>query len=69
MRIPVEFWSMLAFFVGVLFLGIVGGLYYAGWNLREVFINNPDRTTIWILTIGELLAICLLWATRPWRSR
>jgi hypothetical protein len=68
-KIPIELWSVLALLVAVAFVGIAGGLYYAGWNLHEVFIDNPDRVLVWLMVIGEALGILLLWTSRPWRVR
>lgn len=66
MRIPIEAWSVLALVVGATLIGIVGGLYYAGWNMRDVFVDNDTRVAVWLITLGEILGIYLLWATRPW---
>ena len=68
-KMPIELWSLLALIEGVVLLGIVGGLYYAGWNLQDVFIENPDRITAWLIVCGGIVGLYLLWSTRPWRAR
>ena len=69
MKLPNELWWALALLVGVALIGIVGGLFYAGWNLRDVFIDNPTRVGTWLILAGEVVGIYLLWMTRPWRDR
>ena len=69
MRLPTEIWVILAVLVGLVLIGILGGFYYAGWNLRDVFIENPDWLMVWVIVIVEISGIFILWVSRPWRIR
>ena len=68
-KLSVEEWSLLALVAGVGLTGIVGGHYYSGWNPRDIYVDNDTRGLAWLITLGEVLAIWLLWKTRPWHGR
>jgi hypothetical protein len=60
---------MLALVAAVGLVGIVGGSYFAGWDLRDVYVDNDTRGMVWLITLGEIIVLWLLWKTRPRRGQ